>query len=81
MQMAVDALKRRRQAIAFDANVEREYRVGTAYSIACLKEYERLSAEIEGLEMMLGEKKEKKEARRTKEEDIAQLGLLPLEVT
>jgi hypothetical protein len=49
-RLSVDALRRRRQFIAFDANMERVYRYGSPYTIACLKEYEELTAAIERIE-------------------------------
>lgn len=49
-RLSVDALRRRRQAIAFDANMERILHYGSAYTKACLKEYEELTAAIERIE-------------------------------
>jgi hypothetical protein len=50
-RMQIDALRRRRQMIAFDANVQRIYQIGTPYTIACLEEYEKLTRAIEALEI------------------------------
>jgi hypothetical protein len=49
-RMQINALRRRRQAIAFDANVQRIYQVGTPYAVSCLEEYEKLTRAIEALE-------------------------------
>ena len=49
-RMQIDALRRRRQAIAFDANMQKVYQYGTPYTIACLEEYEKLTKAIEALE-------------------------------
>ncbi len=49
-RLSLDALRRRRQFIAFDANVQRIYKIGTPYAVACLKEYEELTAAIERIE-------------------------------
>ena len=49
-RIAIDALRRRRQEIAFDANMQRVYQYGSPYTIACLEEYKKLTAAIEALE-------------------------------
>lgn len=49
-RLSVDAMRRRRQFIAFDANMQRYANYGTPYTIACLKEYEELTAAIEKIE-------------------------------
>lgn len=49
-QMQLDGLYRQRQAIAFDANVQRIYKVNTPYAIQCLKKYEALTEAIEAIE-------------------------------
>lgn len=47
---AIDALKKQRQRIAFDANVQRVYQIGTPYAISCLERYEKITAQIAELE-------------------------------
>ena len=49
-RMQIDALRRRRQMIAFDANMQKVYQYGTPYTIKCLEEYEKLTKAIEALE-------------------------------
>lgn len=49
-QASIACLRKRRQAIAFDANVQRIFQVNTPYAVACLEEYERLTKQIEKLE-------------------------------
>jgi len=49
-KLSVEAMKRRRQQIAFDANMERVYHWGSPYTIRCLKEYNELTAAIDEIE-------------------------------
>ncbi len=46
-KLTLDALKARRQQIAFDANLQKAYQVNTPYAVKCLEEYERLTRLIE----------------------------------
>lgn len=48
--MVIDALKRRRQQFAFEANVQKIYRANTPTHINAKKEYDRLTALIDALE-------------------------------
>ena len=50
IRSAVDALKRQRKRIAFDANMQRVYKINTPYTIKCLEQYEKLTAQIAELE-------------------------------
>lgn len=49
-RLSVDAMRRRRQQIAFDANMERVYHWGSPYTVRCLKEYNELTAAIDEME-------------------------------
>lgn len=51
---AVDALRKERQAIAWDANCARVYQTGNDYQERCLKRYIVLTAQIEALEAEAG---------------------------
>ena len=49
-KLSVEAMKRRKQQIAFDASMERVYHWGSPYTIRCLKEYNELTAAIDEIE-------------------------------
>ena len=55
---AIDALKRRRQHIAFDANMFKVLHYDIPYTRSCAKEYDRITAEIAALEALLPAKKQ-----------------------
>lgn len=53
IRAAIKQLERRKQVIAFDANVQRYYKVNTAYAVRCLEEYEQIGQQIEELERLM----------------------------
>lgn len=53
IKAAIQALKDQRQRIAFDANVQRIYKVNTPYAVKCLQRYEDMTEQIEELEALL----------------------------
>lgn len=46
----LEDLQKRRRRVAFDANVQRIFKVDTPYAIKCLAEHERLTKLIDELE-------------------------------
>ena len=46
----IEALKQQQKRIAFDANMQRVYQIGTPYAIKCLQKYEELTKQIEDLQ-------------------------------
>ena len=60
LRAAVDALRKERQRIAWDANCARVYQTGNAHQERCLERYIVRTAQIESLEAEAGIKPAKK---------------------
>lgn len=66
---AIDALKRRRQQIAFDANMFKRLRYDTPYTRTCAAEYDRITQAIAEMEAALPSKQKRSASPPTKQDD------------